>query len=85
MVVFVFFEGEWIADKSAHTIFEIFNWASGVGIRLCNDLLVFNTIILTVGFYPTAQHVDDFFGTFTSDLRRMPNFLPKYPQVVQID
>jgi hypothetical protein len=85
MVVFVFFEGEWIADKSAPTIFDHFNWMSGLGIRLRNDLLAFNTIVLTIGFYPGAQSFDDFFGTSTSDLRRTPNFLPKYPQVVQMD
>ena len=85
MVVFVFFEGEWISDKSASTMFQNFNWASGLGIRLCNDLLVFNTISLTVGFYPSAQHIGDFFGGFTSDLRRTSNFLPKFPQVVQVD
>ena len=85
MVVFAFFEGEWISDKSAPNIFDNFNWGSGLGIRLCNDLLVFNTIVLTVGFYPGAQSFGDFFGTFSSDLRWKPNFLPKYPQVIQID
>jgi hypothetical protein len=85
MVVFVFFEGEWISDKRTTPVFENFNWASGVGIRLCNDLLVFNTIVLTVGFYPSAQHIGDFFGGFTSDLRQTPNFLPKLPQVILID
>lgn len=85
MVVFVFIEGEWISDKTAPTMFQNFNWASGVGIRLCNDLLVFSTIVLTVGFYPGVQHVGDFFGGFTSDLRRTSDFLPKFPQVVKID
>ena len=85
MVVFVFFEGEWISNKSEPTVFEHFNWMSGVGIRLRNDLLAFNTIVLTVGFYPGAQNFGDFLGTSVSDLQRSPNFLPKFPRVIQID
>jgi len=83
MVVFVFFEGEWLSDNSKPTIFEHFNWMSGVGIRLRNDLLAFNTIVLTVGFYPGAR-LGDFFGTTVSDLQRSPNFLPRFPEVVQV-
>lgn len=85
MVVFVFFEGEWISNKYEPTIFEHFNWMSGVGIRLRNDLLAFNTVVLTVGFYPNARNFWDFLGTSVSDLQRSPNFLPKFPQVTQID
>jgi hypothetical protein len=61
-------------------------WGAGLGIRIRNDLLVFRTLELRVGYYPRInQHGFNDYVNFGSLIPNVsPNFIPKYPAEIEM-
>jgi hypothetical protein len=61
-------------------------WGAGAGIRIRNDLLVFRTLDLKIGYYPRMnQHGFNNFVHFGSSIPNIsPNFTPKYPEEIEL-
>jgi hypothetical protein len=61
-------------------------WGAGLGIRVRNDLLVFRTLELKVGYYPKMnQHGFNNFVHFGSSIPNVsPNFMPGYPEEIKL-
>jgi hypothetical protein len=61
-------------------------WGVGFGVRIRNDLLVFRTMELKIGYYPRMnQKGFDNFVNFGSSIPNVsPNFTPKYPEEIAL-
>jgi hypothetical protein len=77
----------WVANYN-QTLLNKHNihWGTGLGIRIRNDLLVFKTLELKVGYYPQMnQHgFGNFVNAGSSIPNVSPNFTPKYPEEIEI-
>jgi hypothetical protein len=61
-------------------------WGTGLGIRIRNDLLVFRTLELKVGYYPRLNQngFNSFVKVNSSIPNISPNFMPKYPEEIAL-
>ncbi|MDR1340961.1 MAG: hypothetical protein LBK58_13050 [Prevotellaceae bacterium] len=61
-------------------------WGAGLGVRIRNDLLVFRTLELKIGYYPKMnQHgFNNFVNVGSSIPNVSPNFVPKYPEEIEL-
>lgn len=64
-----------------------FNWGAGIGIRIRNDLLVFKTLDIKIGYYPTMDQngYRNYFKGSLSTPRVSPNFIPTQPDEIVPD
>jgi hypothetical protein len=87
LLFYAFADFGWIADYN-NTLLNRNNihWGAGLGIRLRNDLLVFRTVELKIGYYPRMnQHgFNDFVNFGSSTPNVSPNFTPKYPEEIML-
>jgi hypothetical protein len=77
----------WVTDYNKtllnrHNIY----WGAGLGVRIRNDLLVFRTMELKVGYYPrmNQQGFNDFVNFSSSIPNVSPNFTPRYPEEITL-
>jgi hypothetical protein len=84
---YAFADFGWVADYDK-TLLNVNNiyWGAGLGIRIRNDLLVFRTIELKIGYYPKMNQrgFDSFMNFVTSVPNVSPNFMPKYPEEIAL-
>jgi hypothetical protein len=77
----------WVADYKK-TLLNKNNiyWGAGLGVRIRNDLLVFRTLELKIGYYPRMyQRGFNSFVNFGSSIPNVsPNFIPKYPEEIAL-
>jgi hypothetical protein len=77
----------WVADYGK-TLLDKRNiyWGAGLGIRIRNDLLVFRTLELKIGYYPKMnQHgFNNFINIGSSIPNVSPNFTPRYPEEIEL-
>jgi hypothetical protein len=61
-------------------------WGAGLGVRIRNDLLVFRTLELKVGYYPRMNQrgFDNFVNVGSLIPNVSPNFTPKYPEEIEL-
>jgi hypothetical protein len=61
-------------------------WGAGLGVRIRNDLLVFRTMELKIGYYHrmNQQRFNDFVNFGSSIPNVSPNFTPKYPEEIAL-
>jgi hypothetical protein len=87
LLFFAFADFGWIANYN-NTLLNKDNiyWGAGLGIRIRNDLLVFRTVELKIGYYPRMnQHGFNNFVNFGSSTPNLsPNFTPKYPEEIML-
>lgn len=64
-----------------------FNWGAGIGIRIRNDLLVFKTLDIKIGYYPTMDQngYRNFYKASLSTPKVSPNFIPTQPEEIVPD
>lgn len=76
-----FLDMGWLTPKNNLFNKDNFFWGIGAGIRLRNDLLVFNTIDLKIGLYPKNQSgFNRYFDIKSSTPNISPNFVSSYPE-----
>jgi hypothetical protein len=77
----------WLADYNK-TLLNKNNiyWGAGLGIRIRNDLLVFRTLELKIGYYPRMNQrgFNSFVNCGSSIPNVSPNFMPKYPEEIAL-
>lgn len=82
-----FLDFGWIAgyDETLLNRHNIY-WGTGVGVRIRNDLLVFRTLELKIGWYPRLDQsgFNNFVNANTSIPNISPNFRPKYPEEIPL-
>jgi hypothetical protein len=85
LVFYTFADFGWIAGYS-NTLLNKDNiyWGAGLGIRIRNDLLVFRTLEVKIGYYPRMnQHgFNSYINVDSSTPNISPNFTPKYPEEI---
>ncbi len=83
---FNFVDAGWINSNGNLFSGDNFNYGFGVGVRVRNDLLVFNTINIKLGIYPKFdQNIGNYFNISTSSPTASPNFVPGYPQEISLE
>ncbi len=86
VLLFSFFDGGWLKTSGLLFDSDNFRWGIGVGLRVRNDLLVFRTLVLKVGYYPSFnQNAGDMLQFSTTEPMRAPNFIPTYPQEITLN
>lgn len=84
---YTFFDMGWI--KQSKKLFESdnFNYGVGLGIRLRNNFIVFNTIDLKIGLYPRLEQngFNSFFKVNSSTPDMYPNFTPNIPKEILLE
>ncbi len=84
-LVFSFFDGGWLKDNGRLFESDNFYWGFGLGLRIRNDMLVFRTLVIKVGYYPRFnQNAGDILQISTSEPQRAPTFVPDYPQEIML-
>jgi hypothetical protein len=84
---YAFADFGWIADSNRILLNRNnIYWGAGLGIRIRNDLLVFRTLELKIGYYPKMnQRGFNNFVNFGSSVPNVsPNFMPKYPEEIAL-
>jgi hypothetical protein len=84
---YMFADFGWVADHNKILLNKNnIYWGAGLGIRIRNDLLVFRTVEFKIGYYPKMnQHGFNQFTHFGSSIPNVsPNFIPKYPDEIEI-
>jgi hypothetical protein len=87
LLFYSFADFGWVADHGKNLLNKNnIYWGAGLGIRVRNDLLVFRTLELKVGYYPKMnQHGFNQFTNFGSSAPNVsPNFTPKYPEEIEM-
>jgi hypothetical protein len=77
----------WVSDYGKKLISRNnIYWGAGLGIRIRNDLLVFRTLELKMGYYPKMnQHgFNNFINIGSSIPNVSPNFTPQYPEEIEL-
>ncbi len=64
-----------------------FNWGTGIGIRIRNDLLVFKTLDIKIGYYPKMDQngYKNFYKASLSTPKVSPNFIPTQPEEIVLE
>ncbi len=84
-LLFSFFDGGWLRMNGELFNADNFYCGFGVGLRIRNDLLVFRTLVLKIGYYPRFdQNLGNMLQFTTSEPARAPDFLPAYPQEITL-
>jgi hypothetical protein len=84
---YAFADFGWIANYNDHLLNNRnVYWGAGLGVRIRNDLLVFRTVDLKIGYYPRMnQHgFDNFVNAGSSIPNVSPNFTPRYPDEITV-
>ncbi len=83
-VFFSFADIGWIKETDRLIKEENLVWGIGLGVRIRNELLVFQTIEIKFGYYPLLNQVkaNDFININTFSPRVQPTFIPGYPQEI---
>lgn len=83
---FNFYDIGWISSGNKLIHSNNFYWGAGLGIRVRNDLLVFRTLEIKMGWYPRLNRMgfNNYFSISSSDPMVSPNFVPGYPQEIQL-
>ncbi|MDH6355418.1 hypothetical protein M2132_001760 [Dysgonomonas sp. PH5-45] len=83
-----FFDMCWLSPRN-ESLFKKDNlyWGTGIGIRIKNDMLVFNTLDIKLGFYPRMDQngFDRFFDIGSSVPTVSPNLVPTYPKEILLE
>jgi len=82
-----FFDMGWIKQDKKLFQNDNFNYGIGVGLRLRNNFIVFNTIDLKIGFYPKLDQggFNSFFKATSSTPDMYPNFTPGIPEEIVLE
>lgn len=85
-LLYSFIDIAWIGKNKLFSNNNLYG-GIGLGIRIRNDLLVFKTIELKVGYYPRFDQsgFNDFFDIDTSYPKVSPNFVPGYPDEIPLN
>ena len=77
----------WITPKNNLFHKDNFYWGIGAGIRIRNDVLVFNTLDIKFGFYPNLNQSNfgRIFNIDSSTPKVSPNFVPEYPKEIFLE
>ena len=81
-ILYSFFDLGWIRNQNAPLVSsDNLYWGLGAGLRVRNDLLVFRTIEIKLGWYPRLNQsgFDNFVNFSSSTPSVSPDFVPKYP------
>jgi hypothetical protein len=84
---YAFADFGWVADYNKNLLNKNnIYWGAGMGIRIRNDLLVFRTLDLRVGYYPKMNQsgFNDFVNFGSSIPNVSPNFTPRYPEEIAL-
>jgi hypothetical protein len=84
---YAFADFGWIADYDKILLDKSnIYWGTGAGLRIRNDLLVFRTIVLKLGYYPRIHQrgFNNFVNYMSSVPNVSPNFTPKYPEEIHL-
>ncbi len=83
VLLFSFIDSGWL--KMNGNLFDPnnFYYGFGLGLRIRNDLLVFRTLVMKIGYYPRFnQDLGNIFQFSTSEPQQSPSFIPDYPQEI---
>lgn len=82
-----FFDMGWIKQSKKLFQSDNFNYGIGLGIRLRNNFIVFNTIDFKIGFYPKLEQngFNSFFKVRSSTPDIYPNFTPNVPDEILLE
>jgi hypothetical protein len=87
LLFYSFADFGWVADYK-ETLLNKNNiyWGAGLGLRIRNDLLVFRTLELKIGYYPRMNQngFNSFVNVNSSIPNVSPNFMPKYPEEIAL-
>ncbi len=83
ILLFSFFDGGWLKDYGRLFDPGNFYWGLGFGLRIRNDLLVFPTFVIKIGYYPRFnQSLGNIVQFSTTEPISAPSFIPAYPQEI---
>ena len=84
---YTFFDMGWIKSNKKLFDGENFNYGLGLGVRLRNNFIVFNTIDLKIGFYPKLEQngFNSFFKVRSSTPNNPPDFVPTIPKEIMLE
>ncbi len=83
VLLFPFYNGGWLKTHGKLIASSNYYQGFGVGASIRNDLLVFPTVVLKLGFYPHfGQGFGNMFQVGTSEPDRSPTFVPSYPEEI---
>jgi len=82
-----FLDMGWISQKGNLFSGKNFNYGLGLGIRVRNNFIVFNTIDIKIGYYPKLEQdgVRSFFKVSSSTPDIPPNFVPTIPSEITLE
>ncbi|NDV67514.1 hypothetical protein [Dysgonomonas sp. 25] len=82
-----FFDLGWIREEGSLFKNENLNYGIGLGIRLRNDFIIFNTIDLKIGVYPKLEQSGfrSFFKVRSSSPRISTDFTPDIPEEILLE
>jgi outer membrane protein assembly factor BamA len=86
-MLFSFLDLGWISNQDISLVHSRnLYWGTGMGIRIRNDLLVFRTLEIKLGWYPRLNQsgFDSFFKFSSSTPSVSANFTPKYPEEIPL-
>ena len=86
-MLFSFLDIGWISNQNIALVDPTnLYWGTGVGLRIRNDLLVFRTLEIKLGWYPRLnQSGFNNFSNFSSSTPTVsPDFIPKYPEEIPL-
>ncbi len=85
VLLFSFYNGGWLKTSGQLLTSSNYYQGFGVGANIRNDLLVFPTLVLKLGFYPHfGQGFGNMFQVGTSEPDRSPTFVPSYPEEIMV-
>ncbi len=84
---YTFLDVGWITPQGKLFSSENFNYGLGLGLRLRNNFIVFNTIDIKIGYYPKLEQngSTSFFKVRSSTPSIPPNFVPSIPEEIMLE
>jgi len=84
---YTFIDVGWINSKGSLFSSESFNYGIGLGIRLRNNFIVFNTIDFKIGYYPKLDQSGffNFYKLKSSTPSIPPDFVPHIPEEIVVE
>ncbi|WP_163320796.1 POTRA domain-containing protein [Dysgonomonas sp. 520] len=84
---YTFFDMGWIKSKGNLFNSDNINYGAGLGIRLRNNFIIFNTIDLKIGYYPKLEQsgFNSFFKINSSTPDIAPDFAPSIPEEIMLE
>ena len=87
IMLFSFLDAGWISNQNIPLIHSRnLYWGAGTGVRIRNDLLVFRTLEIKLGWYPQLNQggFDNFIKFASSTPRISADFTPQYPEEIPL-